>query len=1029
MRYFIILWALSIGPLSGQLPETAGDDQHPYDQGLELFQDHVYGASGYVFDKYVQQSNDIYQIKSETRWMDAQQKSLLAYLYQNDPHIDDKINHYLEIHGIGTESARMLKAVADYYYNSKNHSKALEYYQKIESNSLSSSEQIETQFMIGYLAFSLKDFITAKQNLEPVSNIESKYQLDAMYYSGLIAIFDNQLDKAQQKLTRCLEHKKYGQYVPAILTQIHFNKKNYPEVISYGEQQLKKSNVKNQGDIHLFVGQAYFEQKNYQSALPHFSAYEKSGAILSPVEQFQFGYSYFQVDNFTEAIPYFKGSAQEKNTMGQAASMYLGIALAHIGNLNEARNAFFNASQSNANKMLQEEATLQYAKISLETNFVQDALNTCLSIAPQSKTYTEAQNLVGTILLRFQDPDQVLEVASKISNPNNKIKEAVQKAYCNKAQKAFASGNIQQAVNDYKESLQNVGSVNHACVAYASLAEIEHQSNRYPESEFYVTQYQKLQPTATLPFESSKGMVSYIHGYNLLKKGNFKDAYEAFKDSKLSMEKTANVDQRTKDLYVSDASMRYADCAFKQKSYSTAEKIYQESVKKQYPNFEYAMYQIAMIEGLQGNTAEKLVQLEDLYEKYPKSEYADDALFEIGTTYLEVNNATKAFQHFKLLTEKFENKSALINTAYLRMGLISYNNGTIPQATEYYKKVLNNKPEPKEANEALDALQEIYVHDLNQPDEYIKLAEQSGINLSKNEKDTLAIKAADNQFNNGNYEKAIQSYSKYLASSPNTPTSIYAHYKRAESYYALKNHTSALPDFMIVVEKGQGKWKANALYKSGLINYNELKNYQQALDLFAKLESATDDADLIYESQQNAFLSATKLKDAGNIELFAGKIVNSSRAKKEHIAPAKFQLARIAQGKKDYTKAIKYYTDVTQLVQDGMAAESRYLIAQCYFEQNLLDKAEEEAQVAASKSSGYSYWVAKSIILLSDVYVAKQDLFNARAALEAVIENYKNDTEITKIAQDKLKQLETLETHQKIAPDKMEMIDEPVENK
>jgi len=42
------------------------------------------------------------------------------------------------------------------------------------------------------------------------------------------------------------------------------------------------------------------------------------------------------------------------------------------------------------------------------------------------------------------------------------------------------------------------------------------------------------------------------------------------------------------------------------------------------------------------------------------------------------------------------------------------------------------------------------------------------------------------------------------------------------------------------------------------------------------------------------------------------------------------------------------------------------------------------------------------MILLSDIFVDKNDLFNARAALEAVLENFKEDPALTKVAQTKL---------------------------
>ena len=56
--------------------------------------------------------------------------------------------------------------------------------------------------------------------------------------------------------------------------------------------------------------------------------------------------------------------------------------------------------------------------------------------------------------------------------------------------------------------------------------------------------------------------------------------------------------------------------------------------------------------------------------------------------------------------------------------------------------------------------------------------------------------------------------------------------------------------------------------------------------------------------------------------------------------------------------------------------------------------------------NSYIYWTARSFIKLSDVYVAKDNTFQAKETLKSVIENYPQDgdnyNEVIKEAQDKL---------------------------
>ena len=91
---------------------------------------------------------------------------------------------------------------------------------------------------------------------------------------------------------------------------------------------------------------------------------------------------------------------------------------------------------------------------------------------------------------------------------------------------------------------------------------------------------------------------------------------------------------------------------------------------------------------------------------------------------------------------------------------------------------------------------------------------------------------------------------------------------------------------------------------------------------------------------------------------------------------------------------------------DERTAEARYLRADTYYRQRQLDRAQTLALEANRESSGYPFWVAKTVILLSDVLRDKKDLYNARAALEALLENYKEDETLIAEARQKLARVE-----------------------
>ncbi len=69
--------------------------------------------------------------------------------------------------------------------------------------------------------------------------------------------------------------------------------------------------------------------------------------------------------------------------------------------------------------------------------------------------------------------------------------------------------------------------------------------------------------------------------------------------------------------------------------------------------------------------------------------------------------------------------------------------------------------------------------------------------------------------------------------------------------------------------------------------------------------------------------------------------------------------------------------------------------------------------------------MAKSLLLLSDIQFKKNDLLNAKAILEAILENFQGDEEIVREATQKLEMIREAEADQnrvkKVNPDTLEL--------
>jgi len=134
----------------------------------------------------------------------------------------------------------------------------------------------------------------------------------------------------------------------------------------------------------------------------------------------------------------------------------------------------------------------------------------------------------------------------------------------------------------------------------------------------------------------------------------------------------------------------------------------------------------------------------------------------------------------------------------------------------------------------------------------------------------------------------------------------------------------------------------------------------------------------------------------------ARKVISNPNATQQQIATANFYLGKMAFDQKDYDNAMAAFSEVIRLSDNEQTAEARYLRAYIFYLRRNLEEAQRICINANRESAAHPYWVAKSIILLSDILAEKGDLFNARAALDALLNNYTGDQEIIDEARRKL---------------------------
>ena len=337
----------------------------------------------------------------------------------------------------------------------------------------------------------------------------------------------------------------------------------------------------------------------------------------------------------------------------------------------------------------------------------------------------------------------------------------------------------------------------------------------------------------------------------------------------------------------------------------------------------------------------------------------------------------------------------------------------MPTALKFYKRIFVNNPAPKESQAALIAIEEIYIDDLKKADDYFAYLDSiPEYRITDFEKDSLSYVIAENRFRNSNYEGAVDGFTSYLEKYRTGTHKLDAHYIRGESLSILNRYGAANADYEAVIKEGFSNYYESALRKAAIINYNHIQDFKQSYKFYDILSTVSRSPEITYEAQLGALRSAFRIQNDDAILTYGAQVYGSPYNTYDEKLTSRYYIAKVSYRKGLKDQALAAFDEVGKNATNNQGAESRYMTAKIFYENNDMELAEVAINNANEKNSAYANWVAKGLLLLSDIYITNGDLFNARAATEAVVENFSSDKELLSEANQKLSKIKTLEKSQ-----------------
>ncbi len=878
--------------------------------------------------------------------------------------------------------------LASIYFSKQEYSEAYRILKKINESSLDDKFLEEYYFKLGYLSLVNYRFDESLEYLEKSLNHNAKnYKEESRYYRGMSNYFLGNFEETVKDFESLRNVQDYQPYLPYYLTQIYFTQGKYEKVIEYGKQHVQFETTENIFEIEKLIGQSYFKLQDYRNALIHFNIYEKNVKKLNKEEFYQIAYTFYQLGEYKSAIPMFLEINQSDKELGQIVNYYLADCYLKTNDRQSALTAFKNVKNNNADQGLQSIAKLNYAKLAYELGNDRLSIKTLANYKEGEENYQEAQDLLGEILIRSSDFQTAMLTIEQLPSKSEKILKAYQILAFNSAISSQADNHDIKAITFFNIAKETPGDHSIKVESIFWLAYIYDKQGKTKRSQEYL---QTLFAQPGISTETVYFNAKYLSAYQYYRSSKLSSALIDFQEADLAYNKNIH----SSDQHI-DILTRIGDLLYLNKQFQTAKKYYQQANHTDNEKVDYVLFQLGNIEAALGNKYESILAMEELIKSRPLSNYVIDAHYYNAENYLSLNMPIPALEEYKKIISKDNVENKYYVSALLKSALITYNNGDLKSALEYYRRVFNSNATGIEKKEALNALEEIYVDDLNDPQSFFDFAqEEVGLKIDDFVKDSLSFNVANSKFKTLNFRDAVIGFDKYLDSYPEGYYMSEALYLRAESYSQLREYSEALISYKLSLQSEKSRYYPDALKKACLISFNHENDFTTAGELAMKaLQLNLTDSER-KDYFEIAVVSLYNTQKFENLLSVSDNLIAMGNLEDFELAKVYFYKAKALSALNKIDPAIMAYNKVVQHSKNNQAAEASYELAKIFYNLGSLEKAENQALETTKRAANYPSWVAKSLILLSKIYLKQGDSFNAIAAVDAVLENYTSDENI-----------------------------------
>ncbi|MBL7922609.1 MAG: tetratricopeptide repeat protein [Bacteroidia bacterium] len=453
MRNILITGCLILNfGANAQLTEIYREEDKAYKNAWELYIKEKYSAAKEGFGLYLNQKNG-----SEHNRINAAFYAAVCSYELFNPDAENLLSAFTAKHPESTKAPLAWFYLGRHYYRTKKYIKALPAFEKADVYYLSGEEVPEYYFKTGYCYFNKGDNDQAAKKFHEILQVKSKYQTAAQYYYGHIAYSNNNYKTALEYFSKLDSSATFGPLVPYYITQMYFEQGKYDDVIQYAVPVLENRSPQNNAEIMRIVAESYYRKGEFKKALVYFDGYSQATPVLSRDDRYTIAFCEYKSGNYENAIHHFEKVVGPQDSLEQNAWYHLADCYLKTNNKASARNAFQFASKLDHNKSIQEAALFNYAKLCYELKLPGGlpAFRDFLTRYPNSRHADEANELLAELYMSTRNYKDALIALDNVKNKSTATKAAYQKVAYFRGIELNNDGENDKAIGLFEKAILN----------------------------------------------------------------------------------------------------------------------------------------------------------------------------------------------------------------------------------------------------------------------------------------------------------------------------------------------------------------------------------------------------------------------------------------------------------------------------------------------------------------------------------------------------------------------------------------------